>query len=80
VQSGPYCSLISTKIGMCLHILSRLTSYVDKIIGDHYCGFHCNHLITDQIFCICQRLEKMGVQWDSTLATYRLQAGVRFSS
>jgi hypothetical protein len=39
-------------------LLSRLTSYVDKIIGDHQCGFQHNQSTIDQIFCISQILEK----------------------
>jgi hypothetical protein len=39
-------------------LLSRLTPYVDKIIGDHLCGFRCSRSTTDQIFCIHQILEK----------------------
>lgn len=27
---------------------------LDKIIGDHQCGFQCNQSTTDQKFCICQ--------------------------
>jgi hypothetical protein len=38
--------------------LSRLSPYVDDIIGDHQCGFRRNRSTTDQIFCICQILEK----------------------
>jgi hypothetical protein len=43
-------------------LLSRLRPYIDKIIGDHQCGFQRNRPTTDQIFCIRQILEKkMGV-------------------
>jgi hypothetical protein len=38
-----------------------LSPYIDKIIGDHQCGFRRNRLITDQIFCIRQILEKKWV-------------------
>jgi hypothetical protein len=31
---------------------------LDEIIGDHQCGFQRNRLTSDQIFCICQILEK----------------------
>jgi hypothetical protein len=38
--------------------LSRLSLYIEEIIGDHQCGFLRNRSTTDQIFCICQILEK----------------------
>jgi hypothetical protein len=38
--------------------LSRLSPYVDEIIGDHQCGFRRNRSTTDQIFCIRQIVEK----------------------
>jgi hypothetical protein len=39
-------------------ILTRLTSYVNEIIGDHQCGFCHNRSTTDRIFYIRQMLEK----------------------
>jgi hypothetical protein len=33
-------------------LLSRLSPYVDVIIGDHHCGFRRNTRTADQIFCI----------------------------
>jgi hypothetical protein len=45
-------------------LLSKLTSYVDQIIGDHQCEFWHNRSTTDQIFCICQILEK---KWESVI-------------
>jgi hypothetical protein len=68
-------SLLSTSYKILSHILlSRLTPYVDEIIGDHQCVFRRNRSTADQIFCIRQILEKeMGVQWDSTSAIYRFQ-------
>jgi hypothetical protein len=39
-------------------LVSRLTQYVDEIIGDHWCGFRHNRSTADQIFCIHQMLEK----------------------
>jgi len=39
-------------------LVSRLTTYAMEIIGDHQCGFQNNRSTTDQIFCICQLLEK----------------------
>jgi hypothetical protein len=37
-------------------LLSRLSPYVDKIIGDHECGFRHTISHTDQILCIRQIL------------------------
>ncbi|KAJ4451753.1 hypothetical protein ANN_03224 [Periplaneta americana] len=39
-------------------LLRRLTPYVDKIIGDHQCGFRRNRSTIDQRFCIRQIMEK----------------------
>jgi len=39
-------------------LLSRLTPYVEEVIGDHQCGFRRNRSTTDHIFCIRQILEK----------------------
>jgi hypothetical protein len=40
-------------------LLSRLSAYVDEIIGDHQCGFRHNGSTTDQILHIRQiRLKK----------------------
>jgi hypothetical protein len=52
-------SLLSTSYNILSNILpSRLSPYVDEIIGDHQCGFQHNRSTTDQIFCIRQILEK----------------------
>jgi hypothetical protein len=54
-------SLLSTENKILSNILlSRLTPYVDEIVGDHHCGFRRNRSTTDQIFCIRQILEKNG--------------------
>jgi hypothetical protein len=37
-------------------LLSRLSPYIDVIIGDHQCGFRRNRTTTDQIFYIRQML------------------------
>jgi hypothetical protein len=50
-------------------LLSRLGPYIDEIIGDHHCGFWCNRSTTDQIFCICQVLEK---KWEYNETVHRL--------
>jgi hypothetical protein len=39
-------------------LISRLSPYIDEIIGDHQCGFRRNSSTTDQIFCILQIMEK----------------------
>jgi hypothetical protein len=49
--------------------LSRLSPYVDEVIGDHQYGFLCNRSTTDQIFCICQILEK---KWDCSATVHQL--------
>jgi hypothetical protein len=54
-------SLLSTSYKILSNILlSRLSPYIDEIIGDHQCGFQCNRSTTDKIFCIRQILEKNG--------------------
>jgi hypothetical protein len=42
------------------HPALKLNSICRGIIGDHECGFRCNWLTTDHIFCIRQILEKKG--------------------
>jgi sorting nexin-29 len=44
-------------------LLSKLTPHEYKIIGDHQGQFQSNISSTDQIFCICQILEK---KWEYT--------------
>jgi hypothetical protein len=52
-------SLLSTAYKILSNILlARLTSYVNEIIGDHQCGFHCNR--SDFLHSADTR-EKMGV-------------------
>jgi hypothetical protein len=52
-------SLLSTSYKILSNILlSRLSPYIDEIIGGHQCGFRRNTSTTDQIFCIRQILEK----------------------
>jgi hypothetical protein len=44
-------SLISTSYRILSNILlSRLSPYIDQIIGDRHCGFRRNRSTTDQIF------------------------------
>jgi hypothetical protein len=40
--------------------LSRLSPYIDEIIGDHQCGFQRNRSTTDQIFRKSQITVKNG--------------------
>jgi hypothetical protein len=52
-------SLLSTSYKILSNILlSGLGTHADLITGDHHCGFRRNKSTTDQIFCICQILEK----------------------
>jgi len=49
--------------------LSVLTPYAQEITGDHQCGFRCNNLRTDHIFCVRQILEK---KWEYNEAAHQL--------
>jgi hypothetical protein len=52
-------SLLPTTYKILSNILvSRLTPYIEKIIEVHHCGFQCNTLTADHIFCSCQIMEK----------------------
>jgi hypothetical protein len=63
-------SLLSTSYKILSNILlTRLTPYADKIIGDHQCGFQHNRSTTDQIFYIQQILEKI---WEYNGTAYKL--------
>jgi hypothetical protein len=46
---------------MLSNILSRLSLYIDEIIGDRQCEVQRNRLTADQIFCIPQIPEKKWV-------------------
>jgi hypothetical protein len=50
-------------------LLSRLIPYADEIVGDHECGFRSNRSTTDQIFYICQILEK---KWEYNGTVHQL--------
>jgi sorting nexin-29 len=50
-------------------LLSRLSAYIDEIIGDHQCVFRCNRSTTDQIFRIREILEK---KWEYNETVYQL--------
>jgi hypothetical protein len=63
-------SLLSTSYKNLSNILlSRLTPYVDEIIGDHQYEFRRNRSTTDQIFCIRQILEK---KWEYNGTVHQL--------
>jgi hypothetical protein len=62
-------SLLSMSDTVVSNILSRLSLYVDEIIGDHQCGFRRNGSTTDHIFCIRQILEK---QWEYNETVHQL--------
>ena len=63
-------SLLPTTYKMLSNILlSRLTPYAEKIIGDHQCGFRRSRSTTDHIFCIRQILEK---KWEYNEAVHEL--------
>jgi hypothetical protein len=63
-------SLLSTSYKILSNIhLSQLSPYIDKIIGDHQCGFQHNRSTTDQIFCIHQVLEK---KWEYNETVHQL--------
>jgi hypothetical protein len=52
-------SLLSTAYKILSNILlTRLTPYVNEVIGDHQCGFRHNRSTMDQIFYIRQILQK----------------------
>jgi hypothetical protein len=63
-------SLLSTSYKILSNVLlSVLVPYIDKIIGDHQCGFRRKRSTTDQIFCIRQILEK---KWEYNETVYQL--------
>ena len=50
-------------------LLSRLTPYLEEIIGDHPCGFRSNRSTTCHIFCIHRILEK---RWEYNNAVHHI--------
>jgi len=68
-------SLLQTTYKILLRILlSGLTPYAEKIIGDHQCGFQHNRSATDHVFRIRLILGgKKGIQRSSASALYRMQ-------
>ena len=63
-------TLLSTSYKILTNILvSRLTPYIDDIIGDHQCAFRRNRSTIDQIFSISQILEK---KWEYNGTVHQL--------
>jgi hypothetical protein len=63
-------SLLSISYNVLSNVLfSRLSPYIDEIIGDHQGGFRRNRPTTDQIFCIRQILEK---KWEYDETVHKL--------
>ncbi|PSN35187.1 hypothetical protein C0J52_22574 [Blattella germanica] len=63
-------SLLSTSYKILTNILvSRLTPYIEEIIGDHQCAFRRNRSTIDQIFSIRQILEK---KWEYNGTVHQL--------
>jgi hypothetical protein len=50
-------------------LLSRLSPYIHEIIGDHQCGLQCSRAPVNQIFIICQILEK---RWEYNETVHQL--------
>jgi hypothetical protein len=52
-----YCGifLLSASYKILLNILSRLSPYIDDIIGDYLCGFQCKRSTTDIRFSAFMR-------------------------
>jgi hypothetical protein len=68
-------SLLSASYTILSNILfSRLSPYVEEIIGDHQCGSWRNRSITDLIFCIRQILEK---KWEFNETVHQLFIGFK---
>ncbi|PSN39682.1 hypothetical protein C0J52_14416 [Blattella germanica] len=63
-------SLLSSSYKILTNILvSRLTPYIDEIIGDHKCAFRRNRFTIDQIFSIRQIVEK---KWEYNGTVHQL--------
>jgi hypothetical protein len=63
-------SLLSTSYKILSNVLlSKLSPYIDKIIGDHRFGFRRKGSTTEQVFLIHQRLEK---KWEYNGTVHQL--------
>jgi hypothetical protein len=54
--------------------LSKLTPYVDEIIGDRQCGFRRNRSTIIKIFCVRQIMEQ---NWEHSGTVHQLLTGFR---
>jgi hypothetical protein len=50
-------------------IVLRVTQYIDKIIGIHHCGFQCNRLTVDHVFCMC-KMSEMECEYGGQYVSY----------
>jgi hypothetical protein len=62
-----YCKRVNRILSKILP--SRVTPYIDEIIGDHLLDVDWNGTITNHIICICQILK---IQWDFNGAVHQL--------
>ena len=75
------CVYVYMYVCICMYLfllsnimLSSLIPYAKEIFGYHQCGFRRNRSTIDHKFRIRQILEKkIGIQWTSSSALYRLQ-------
>jgi hypothetical protein len=64
---GPYKMLSNI-------LLSKLSPYIDEIVGDHQCGFRRNKSNNNQNVCIRQILEK---NWEFNETVHQLLVDVK---
>jgi hypothetical protein len=65
-------SLISTSYKILSNILlSRLSTYVDEIIGDHQCGFRRNRSTTDQIWEYSETVHQLFIDFKKAYDSVR---------
>jgi hypothetical protein len=55
-------------------LLSKLSPYIDEMIGDHQCRFRRNRSTTEHIFSIRQLLEK---KWEYNETVHQLFIGFK---
>jgi hypothetical protein len=56
-----------------ISLLSKLSPYIDEIVGDHQCRLRHNRPTADQTFCICQLLGKNWNPMRECICYYRIQ-------
>ena len=49
---------------------------IEEIISDHQREIERNRAITNKIFCLHHLLDKMGSEWGSTSAIYKIPEGL----